>query len=295
MSLLQGCGFSCEIRSSLFHKGFKMINEDDAKQVRNGFTLIELLVVISIIALLVGILLPALGAARKSAINARCLSNLRQTGIALTAYDTDNRRFPVHIAEITKAGNDWYPHIASENGSPIVDVRPIYNQYLSDINFLNCPFLPDIDRSLEAVPAGTARVYVGYMLVPGFWRDFDGTSYTDDKWIKPDDHWMYENASGDKYELEVLAGDMTHRDVVNGETRVNHTDGVSGFDEVFTSGSFVNAYNIGFFSEDPRPELKANFVLKDGSTSSYSGGAEMLDLPTMRFDRIHYLLPARQR
>ncbi len=58
-----------------------------------GFTLIELLVVISIIALLVGILLPALGAARKSAQSAACLSNLRQINIAIGAYTADNKDF----------------------------------------------------------------------------------------------------------------------------------------------------------------------------------------------------------
>lgn len=58
-----------------------------------GFTLIELLVVISIIALLVGILLPALGAARKSARNAVCLSNTRQMSIGLTTYANSNNGF----------------------------------------------------------------------------------------------------------------------------------------------------------------------------------------------------------
>ncbi|CAN0362687.1 unnamed protein product, partial [Ectocarpus sp. 4 AP-2014] len=50
---------------------------------------IELLVVISIIALLIGILLPALGAARKAARNAECLSRMHQCAVALNSYPAD--------------------------------------------------------------------------------------------------------------------------------------------------------------------------------------------------------------
>lgn len=58
---------------------------------KRGFTLIELLVVISIIALLIAILLPALGSARESAQRIACGSNLKQIGIAYYTYATDEK------------------------------------------------------------------------------------------------------------------------------------------------------------------------------------------------------------
>ncbi len=60
---------------------------------RPGFTLIELLVVISIIALLIGILLPALGAARNTARGAVCQSNMRNVSTAFYSYAADNNMY----------------------------------------------------------------------------------------------------------------------------------------------------------------------------------------------------------
>ena len=71
---------------------------------RLGFTLIELLVVISIIALLIAILLPALGAARKTARRIQSLSNVKQIATGTFAYATDNQNYyPPRVA-----GSQWH-------------------------------------------------------------------------------------------------------------------------------------------------------------------------------------------
>jgi len=77
-----------------------------SRQPNLGFTLIELLVVMGIIAVLIGLLLPALNKARKAARTTTCLSNVRQLQIALTTYNVRYRHsIPYYFKDQGMA--DW--------------------------------------------------------------------------------------------------------------------------------------------------------------------------------------------
>ena len=64
------------------------------KMDRTGFTLVELLVTISIIAMLVGLALPAVNSVRESARNTVCKNRLRQLSLSMSNYEAANSAFP---------------------------------------------------------------------------------------------------------------------------------------------------------------------------------------------------------
>ena len=81
---------------------------------RRGFTLIELLVVIAIIAILAAIILPVLSQAKKRAWTIQCVSNVRQTGVAMKIFaDDNNQLFP------ESGGNIYWGAIDANTGSPM--------------------------------------------------------------------------------------------------------------------------------------------------------------------------------
>jgi len=102
---------------------------------KRGFTLIELLVVISIIAVLMGILMPALQRVRKQARQVYCQSSLKQIGIAATAYTMDNGDYiPRAMDGQTKWIIAFLPYLGQKTGSRVKDYK--------EVKVYQCPSFP---------------------------------------------------------------------------------------------------------------------------------------------------------
>ncbi len=127
---------------------------------RHGFTLVELLVVIGIIAVLIGILLPALAKARAQGNKALCLSNLHQLGLSLQEYVIANKgqgyfayTFVSGVGlEPPHVGNSYYSYWFAtwyNNDSPTVwDYTTGYlTRYLKNPKIIDCPELGERQNS----------------------------------------------------------------------------------------------------------------------------------------------------
>lgn len=269
----------------------------ESKQVYNGsaFTLIELLVVISIIAVLMAIMMPALSKARENAKKTICQTNLHSIGMAISAYEADYKRMPLHYSEI--AYNNMKQRIGGAEQMSDTnknDVRPLWESYLKTLNVFKCPLLPELDITLDAVGTGTKRVYCDYFISAGHWSNYDSQKsvWTNKLWTRSSESWNYKGAR------KVLAGDRLIWQGPWQALRINHPirgsytkkyDIDAGTDYVITY-SEIQSQNSSY--ESVITKTTANYLFVDGSTVGYKGtDSSLVEVPLPGQATYKYLMP----